>query len=425
MDVMATKRHGPKTLLAWSAAIAAMPLAFSVSTQLKLIPFAMLFVSGIYLWRTDAFARACLRRARWPLLSMLAVMLYAIANVVMHRLDHRPLGLPLQTVLFLAIAAVFTTDLRRALVWNGFALAGLVLGATAIVQVHGLKDARAYGLNGGDWSAIEFGMCLLALVFLSVNTLLRGDLKRYERALHGVAVVVGLYGAILSMSRGPLLSAILVLLAMAAVYLLRGDRVRGRRRRILGFGGTLLILAFAMVANRQILDRFEHVEDDVRAYAVEGEVEGAVSERLEMWRVSYRAFAEKPVFGIGIGQFGQYVRRQVDAGMASPQIRKYTNSHSEYIETAATGGIVGLLLLLLQFLVPLHYFARRAFLARDDYALAVACSGMCVVLLYSLCALTDNVFYRAMPNSLYFFLVAGLAAHLASLGLRGDAKEQT
>jgi O-antigen ligase len=32
--------------------------------------------------------------------------------------------------------------------------------------------------------------------------------------------------------------------------------------------------------------------------------------------------------------------------------------------------------------------------------------------MYTLCGLSDNVLYRAMPHSLYFFLVLGLAIWL-------------
>ena len=32
--------------------------------------------------------------------------------------------------------------------------------------------------------------------------------------------------------------------------------------------------------------------------------------------------------------------------------------------------------------------------------------------MYALCGFTDNVFYRAMPHSLYFFLTLGLAVYV-------------
>ena len=71
-----------------------------------------------------------------------------------------------------------------------------------------------------------------------------------------------------------------------------------------------------------------------------------------------------------------------------------------------------LLVLLSIFGLPLAYFVRAR---RSGRAVMVpANAGMAVVLMYVLCALTDNVFYRAMPHSLYFFLVLGLALLIAS-----------
>jgi O-antigen ligase len=40
--------------------------------------------------------------------------------------------------------------------------------------------------------------------------------------------------------------------------------------------------------------------------------------------------------------------------------------------------------------------------------------------MYALCALTDNVFYRPMPHSLYFFLTLGLAVYIGRLLNRAE-----
>ena len=42
-----------------------------------------------------------------------------------------------------------------------------------------------------------------------------------------------------------------------------------------------------------------------------------------------------------------------------------------------------------------------------------ACAGLAVVTLYMLCALTDSVFYRVMPQSFYFFIMLGMALLIA------------
>ena len=45
----------------------------------------------------------------------------------------------------------------------------------------------------------------------------------------------------------------------------------------------------------------------------------------------------------------------------------------------------------------------------------MATAGVAIVTMYMLCALTDNVFYRPMPHSLYFFLVLGLAVGIGRI----------
>ena len=47
---------------------------------------------------------------------------------------------------------------------------------------------RPYGLNGGDWAAVEFAMYLLVLVLLSMLQALRPGTRRGDRWLHVAAV---------------------------------------------------------------------------------------------------------------------------------------------------------------------------------------------------------------------------------------------
>jgi O-antigen ligase len=51
----------------------------------------------------------------------------------------------------------------------------------------------------------------------------------------------------------------------------------------------------------------------------------------------------------------------------------------------------------------------------DGAVSLLASSGLAVVGMYALCALSDNVFYRAMPHSLYFFLVLGFSVSIGRL----------
>jgi O-antigen ligase len=409
-------RAHPASWLIWAASLllAVMPLCFAVSGRLKTVPMVLLFVTGLVLLVTCAETRRACRLA-WPVAAACALrLLYDIGNFLGHRLDWTTLDLPAQTLLFLGIAAVFTLPLKPRVIAIGFSLTTLLLGAASLYQRYMLGADRPYGLNGGDWAAVEFAMYLLVLVLLSMLQALRPGTRRGDRWLHVAAVVVGLYGAVLTQSRGPLLSFAPIYLGLMLWYAMRS---RHWRRMLALFAVTVLgMLAVTATLHHEMVERLTDVPAEIASFNTgnSSNAAGAVGERLEMWRTAWQAFLEHPLAGIGLDQFGVYVREQAAAGNASPAIAKYVHPHSEYLESLVAGGLPALLVLLLFFTVPLVFFARRLNHAQEPVATA-AVAGLMVIGMYGLCAFSDNVLYRAMPQSLYLFLVLGLAFSIGRL----------
>ncbi len=406
-------RAYPASWQLWTASLllAAMPLCFAVSGRFKSLPMALLLVTGVVLLATRAESRQAWRLA-WPAIAVcLLRLLYDIGNFLGHRLDWSTLDLPAQTLLFLGIAAVFTLPLKQRVIALGFSLTAVLLGAVSLYQRYALGVDRPYGLNGGDWAAVEFAMYLLVLVLLAMLQALRPDTRRGDRWLHVAAVVVGLYGAVLTQSRGPLLSFAPVYLGLMLWHAMRS---RHWRRVLVLLAATVLgMLAVTATLHRELVERLTDVPAQIASYDT-GADATAVGERLEMWRTAWQAFGEHPLTGIGLDQFGVYAREQVALGQASPLIAKYVHPHSEYLESMVAGGLPALLVLLLFLVVPLGFFARRLGHPREPVA-AAAAAGVMVIGMYALCAFGDNVFYRAMPQSLYLFLVLGLAIGIGRL----------
>jgi O-antigen ligase len=409
-------REHPASWQIWTASLllAVMPLCFAVSGRLKTVPMVLLFVAGLILLVTRAETRhAC--RLVWPVAAACALrLLYDIGNFLGHRLDWTTLDLPAQTLLFLGIAAVFTLPLKPRVIAIGFSLTTLLLGAASLYQRYVLGANRPYGLNGGDWAAVEFAMYLLVLALLSMLQALRPGIRRGDRWLHVAAVVVGLYGAVLTQSRGPLLSFAPIYLGLMLWYAMRSRRWR---RMLALFAVTVLgMLAITATLHHEMVERLTDVPAEIASFNTgnSSDAAGAVGERLEMWRAAWQAFLEHPLAGVGLDQFGVYVREQVAVGNASPLIAKYVHPHSEYLESLVAGGLPALLVLLLFLAVPLVFFARHLNHAQEPVATAAA-AGLMVIGMYGLCAFSDNVFYRAMPQSLYLFLVLGLAFSIGRL----------
>ena len=400
-----------------SLLVALMPLSFAIRWHWKVLPMAVLLLAGLGLLVSRASTRSSYRHARPVLIACGLGVLYPALNILGHGIGWVAFDMPSHILLFMLTAAVFSLPLRMRWVWLGFSLTAILLGGVCVVQHFVFGVDRAYGLNGGDWGAIEFAMVMLTLSLMSLLQVLypAGNHqigRRLETCVHGAGAVFGMYGALLTQSRGPLLAFVPVLLLLLLIY---ARRTRHWRQTLLLVAAMVCggVLAGVSV-HGVVVSRIAAVQTEVSSYDHQTLATGAVRERLEMWRTARQAFLEHPLAGVGIDQFGAYVRQQVAAGHANPAIAKYDHPHSEYLEAAATGGMPGLLVLLLLFGLPLGYFVRHVRHA-DGAVTLLANAGLAVVGMYALCALSDNVFYRAMPHSLYFFLVLGFAVSIGQL----------
>jgi O-antigen ligase len=391
--------------------LALMPLLFAVSIRAKAAIPGILMLYGIYLLAFNREARAIYRGARSVAAVFALSLLYAAANIAGHHLRWNEFDLPSHILLFLFISAAFTQPIRIRWFWLALSLTTALLGVVCIYQHHIEGAPRAYGLDGGDWGVIELGMFMLVLALSAVVQLLREGQPRLERIIHGVCAVLGMYGALLTQSRGPLLACVPVFLMVVGLHVMRTKKWRDT---LLVLAGAAVIAVVSMVFVRsEILERFHAIGQEVSTYDA-NDSRGAVRERVEMWRVAGQAFLEHPVTGVGIDQFNKYTQSRVVAGTASDAIAKYQHPHSEYFEAAVAGGVPGLLILLFVFGTPLVFFGRRV-LDPDDGVATAATAGLVTVTMYALCGLTDNVFYRAMPHSLFFFLTLGLAVWISRL----------
>lgn len=389
--------------------LALLPLSLSVSVGIKVLPPAVLFLIGAFLLLSRAEVHRCFGRA-WPVTgATVLLMLYSLVNVIGHRLGWHPLDHGAHVLLYVVAAAVFCLPFRIRLVWIGFSLTAVAFGIVCIVQVFGMGIVRAYSLNGGASSAIEFAMIMLGLALLALVQLFRTDTGLAEKIVHGAALLFGTYGALLTQSRGPLLAFIPV---FAAVIWVQAWRTRQWRWALILVVGTCVGAVIATTLSSGIINRFKAVNYELTGGNQHAPADRAINQRLEMWQTAERAIEQHRWFGIGIDQFNQYARDEIAAGRSKATIERYNHPHNEYLEAATAGGVPGLLVLLLIFFAPLGYFIRY-WRHPDETVAAVAIGGAALIGLYMLCAITDSVFYRVMSQSFYFFLVLGYAILIA------------
>lgn len=392
-----------------SVLVALMPLSLSIDPPIKALPTALLFIAGVVLVVRVAPVRRSYHAAAPVLLMALLMIGYVALNVAIHRLGWRPLDRPAHVLLYLVIAAAFARPLRMQVVWGGFSLTAAVLGVACVVQHFHLHVARAYGLNGGPSASAQVATVLLGLSLMALLQVLSARTRPWEKGLHALALAIGMYGALLTQSRGPLLAFVPVFVLLVLLQIRRSGQWRMSVALLLGLGLGAGLAMFAL--HGEMSERFEAIGQEVATFDPQTDARGAVRERLEMWRTAGRALAEHPFAGVGLDRFHAFAQGEIAAGRSNAAIAPYNQPHNEYLKAAATGGIPGLLVLLLIFALPLRHFARH--LREVDEAIALpAAAGTAIVLLYMLCALTDSVFYRVMPQSFYFFVVIGLAVRV-------------
>ncbi|MEO8748523.1 MAG: O-antigen ligase family protein [Rhodanobacter sp.] len=386
--------------------LAVIPLTVSIDGRIKILAPVLLLCAGVWFVATSAATRQSYRHA-WPVVVAALVFLGCMLwNALLHRLGWRPVDRAAHILLYLLVAAAFTRTLRTPVVWGGFGACAVALGAVCLVQhyVHGID--RAYGLNGGPSASIELATVLLGLSLLALSRLLAGRTGMLERLMLLGAIVLAVYGALLTQSRGPLLAFVPALALLLVWHARRTGHWRLVVLVLVGMGVGATVATYA--THDELPERFAAIGPAVATYGDHQHTYGAVHERLEMWRAAWRALLEHPWAGIGVGRFHAYVSGEIAAGRSSASIGRYNQPHNQYLEAAANAGIPGLLVLLATFLLPLRYFARHA-LDVDEGVIVPACAGLAVVVLYMFCGLTDSVFYRVMPLSFYLFVVLGMA----------------
>ena len=270
------------------------------------------------------------------------------------------------------------------LFWLGIAVTGVLSGVTATLEILllGKLSANAFGsLNPifyGGYSGLLAFLALFGRFWFADRS------DRFGTWLSLAGVVGGLTGLIFSGSRGGIV-AIPVFMVLCLAYL-----AIKKSYRLLAFtlviacvsGGGLLFSTSSMKGRLTLIDQ------EVEAYIVEGIDETSVGLRLYMWETAWHAFTEKPILGHGPGHFQDLPYVSFLREHHPQENNPHKHAHSEFLHTAATKGLVGLVPLLGLLIIPLITavkFIRRRNLI---YGFALAC----VPCGFAIYGMTDTVF---------------------------------
>jgi O-antigen ligase len=213
--------------------------------------------------------------------------------------------------------------------------------------------------------------------------------------------------------------------ALALRHLTAGvQRVWARRREAIyplaALGGALVVVLLVSDLSPRVMARADTLRD---AAARE---DSSLNWRLNVWERALGAVAQRPVFGLGLGNYVLEQRAFTGHGQTAEEVTRMGASmdeqvHNEYLHIAVELGVPGLLLYLMLLF---------AFFAKSLHALERLPGGTrktlligCIAAVTTQCVdAVSNPAWRASVCSLYLWLVLGLGTALVRMAYRGRAE---
>ncbi|RCV92194.1 O-antigen ligase family protein [Vreelandella rituensis] len=254
-----------------------------------------------------------------------------------------------------AMLLVMAYPPRLSWLWAGLTLGAIGAGGWAgwqkLVEGEWRATGYTYVIQFGNLSMLLGILCLAGLGWAWVQP------RRVPwLALLLVGALMGMLGSLFSGSRGGWVGLPFVLLVL----------YRGYGRHLPGLvKGTVLV---AIVAGASLVyalpqtgvqSRVNQAFDDVSRYVSGESLTSSVGARFEMWKGASQLILEKPLIGWGDNGYQEGMQALADEGVIHPFVTRYGHAHNEFIDAWAKRGLIGLVVLLALYLIPMKFFARH------------------------------------------------------------------
>lgn len=295
-----------------------------------------------------------------------------------------------------------------------FALGALASFALAVLMPRDWGDGR---IGSPFLNPIHFGDTALVLGVLSVISLnwWRKD-PRVVRVLKVAALFAGLGASLLSGSRGGWIAVPVV----AVLVVVARGRGKSWRRNALLVLSVIVVLAATYALSSTVRDRMDEISSDISTYA-QGNKDTSVGIRLQLYEAAFRLIERQPVFGLGDDGFRDQMTSLAQQGMITPLAARFGEgeTHNQLLAYSANYGVIGGILLLGIYVVPIWYFGLRLNAPVVATRLA-ALMGLAFAVSFLIFGMTVETFDLKSTVSFYVAVTVVLAA--AAVDAAGPAR---
>jgi O-antigen ligase len=346
-----------KTAHHLTLAVTFLAFALLVSAPIRIHAFIALLLLYSFGFLVANRHRLVMTRQDWLVLLILSLyMLSHLPVFVMSGYSSRYLApglhmmgiIPIYLMLRVAMNEMGLHRYRAVLECGGFV--GALGGAgIAVYEVYVLGQAKVDAFL----FHINFGYLSASLFFLLVALFPSSQ----RRALVGAGALVALLATLLSTSRGAVF-AIPIVFTVLLVWQWRRIGAAYLIAALLGLGGVALV---SYVSLPQVEERVDITVSEMERI-LEGDFRhNSAGGRVRLWAAAIEAFKERPLVGLTYEERDTLNAELAGTGIINEWVATISrgHAHSQYFETLATGGIVGVVALFFYLVFPALYFLHR------------------------------------------------------------------
>ncbi len=322
----------------------------------------------------------------------------------------------------------FSSRERLAALGHFLVIYGMAMALFALVQ-HLAWNGRFYWLRPTEATSPfgpfvnhnHFAGYMELLIPVPIGLIITRAVRPELRVLYGFAGMVMGVAAVLSLSRGGIISvaAALTFLTLMSARLPKRQHETSRRR-LAGFASkaaVVIVIIFLIAAGifwigaDPVINRVTQGQQA----SVDTQAQTFLSNRGWVWRDTAAMIRANPVLGVGLGAYETAfsIYSKSDGSLRVPQ------SHNDYLQIVADCGVVGGLIAL-WFIVLIFRAVGRGTRSRDPLYAGLALgsgAGIFAILVHSLFD-----FNLQLPsNALLFLLLSVIATHVGAVVTEKDA----
>jgi O-antigen ligase len=200
-------------------------------------------------------------------------------------------------------------------------------------------------------------------------------------------------GIILTNSKAGMLILLLIVLSFLIISL-----KKGKAKKLMLF----ILILFSSITyfsfeNKFAVGRFNEMIESITDK--DSTKESSSSVRLIVWSIAIEEICKNPVFGVGNGDANDMLLERYKEKELNRAIRHEYNAHNQYLQTTLSIGIVGLLLLVMMFAIPLW----KCYLKRDWLYLSFILLVAVNLLFEAMFERQAGILFYCIFNSIFYY----------------------